>query len=110
MEFGDSEHTGASGTAKLVGNECWNVEKRVRVARKMQKSQNGAHCHVSADATVRGHVSLPDWLVNDRAGAASARHVSGCAWATVRVEPARVSACGLTGAPIRSIPVAAASF
>ena len=30
--------------------------------------------------------------------------------ATVRVDPASVGACGLTGAPIRSIPAAFASF
>ena len=48
VEFGDSEHTSASGTAKLAGNECPNVEKRVREARKMQKTNSGEACRVSS--------------------------------------------------------------
>ena len=65
---------------------------------------------VSADAAVKRHVAASDRRVNGRAGAASARRVSGCAWTTVRVGPARVGACGLTGAPIRLIPAAFSSF
>ena len=48
VEFCNSKHTGASGMAKLAENECPNVEKRVREARKMKKSQDGAQCNVSA--------------------------------------------------------------
>ena len=40
-EFGDSEHTGASGTAKLARNECRNVENRVRSLENGEKARVG---------------------------------------------------------------------
>ena len=41
VEFHNSKHTGASGTAKLVKNKCLFVENRVRNTQKWQKSKVG---------------------------------------------------------------------